>query len=145
MESATLDLYCGARGTLSPRMTVYAQKVTCKNCLLKLLSEEEIDMGQKKLRTGPVTIDHDRGEVLVFGKPAQVAPSQYKVLRALIDADGKILSRATLLKVIYNGESDSHQDSRSVDQCVHRIRDTIGKASVHLKTVCNRGYRWALR
>lgn len=93
----------------------------------------------------PVRVDHDRGEVRVFGKPVRVAPNQYKIIRALVSADGKIVSRETLLKSMRSGGSSLDADVRAVDQGVCKTRRLLGRAAKYLVTVSGRGYRWSVK
>ncbi len=91
----------------------------------------------------PVVINHDEGEVLVFGEPVHFAPSQYKLLLALVSANGKIVSRESLLKILYPEDPKGYEhDLRVVDQGVHKSRELLGKAAKYMVTVTTRGYKW---
>lgn len=97
-------------------------------------------------KRGPVVIEHETGEVQVYGKPVHLAPAQYNILKTLVDAGGKIVTRKTLLDRIYSCDSkDLKISERVVDQGVYRVRSSIGKASKFLVTVSQRGYRWVDR
>lgn len=91
----------------------------------------------------PVVIKHEEGEVLVFGKSKYVAPASYKILKALVGARGKIVTRKALLDTIYNHDSaELKVNVRTVDQGIYRIRQVLGKASKLIVTVNQRGYKW---
>ncbi len=95
-----------------------------------------------------VIINHDEGEVLVFGKPVHFAPRQYKLIHSLIKANGKIIARKDLIENMYKGSDLGNHviDSRAVDQGVCRVRKLLGRAARYLKTVGGgRGYRWVAR
>ena len=92
----------------------------------------------------PVVINHDEGEILVNGSPVHFTPSQYKILRAIVNAGGKIVTRSKLMAEVYGRNAIEH-DVRTVDQSVCRTRQLLRSASKHLVTVSNRGYRWSVR
>jgi len=96
-------------------------------------------------QVAPVVVKHDEGEVLVDGVPRHFPPKQYEILRTLVDAGGKIVTREFLLKKMY-GKSGEETDSRSVDQQICRMRRVLGKkVAVYLKTVGGRGYKWTVK
>ena len=79
----------------------------------------------------------------MFGKPKKFAPRQYNLLRTLVEAGGKVVTRKELLDRIYEHDSDDlNVDTRAIDQGICQIRKRIGKASKCLVTVTQRGYRW---
>lgn len=96
------------------------------------------------MKKQPVVINHDEGEVYVLKKSVHLSPSQYEVLRALVGAKGKIITRETLLETVYGKKSSvkNEIDLRAVDQTICRLRGLLGVASKCLRTVSKRGYRW---
>lgn len=93
----------------------------------------------------PVVVKHDEGEVLVYGEPVHFSPSQYAVVRALVSAKGKIVSREVLMREVYGNDEQDEHDVRVVDQVVHHVRELLGKASECLVTVTDRGYKWKVQ
>lgn len=91
-----------------------------------------------------IVVNHDKGEILILGKPIHFTPSQYKIIQTLVHAQGKIVSRNSLIKIIY-GDKKLEHDARTIDQSVCRIRTLFkpipGLNKSILKTITGRGYR----
>jgi phosphate regulon transcriptional regulator PhoB len=87
-----------------------------------------------------LSIDIPRHEVLVEGKPVQLTATEFKLLSILIERRGRVQSRDTLLRDVW--EYDSVIDTRTVDTHVRRLRDKLGSASRYLDTVRGVGYRF---
>ncbi|MCM2304166.1 MAG: response regulator transcription factor, partial [Elusimicrobia bacterium] len=71
---------------------------------------------KKSVNIGSIAIDFERHEILVAGKPANLAPKEFAILKLLIEARGKVLSRDQLLQMIWGHEKDMEIDTRTVDQ-----------------------------
>ena len=78
--------------------------------------------------------------VLVDGRPVELTAREAGVLRALIEADGRVLSRPELLRIAWCNEM---ADEHAVELTVARLRTTLGSAGVVVQTVIKRGYRVA--
>ena len=79
-------------------------------------------------------------EVFVDDEAVELTPIQFKLLKHLIMAEGKAVSRQNLLDSIW-GE-DYFGDPRTVDVHITRLREKIDKDSKFILTVKGVGYRW---
>jgi two-component system alkaline phosphatase synthesis response regulator PhoP len=79
-------------------------------------------------------------EVHLNSQPMELTPIQFKLLKAFIDAKGKVLSRQVLLDTIWGDEYVG--DARTVDVHITRLREKIDKQGQFIKTVKGAGYRW---
>ncbi|WP_100448322.1 uroporphyrinogen-III synthase [Glycomyces xiaoerkulensis] len=73
--------------------------------------------------------------VLLDDEPYQLPPAPMAVIRALAVAEGKVLSRAELLRHLPRGA-----DGHAVEMAVTRLRDAVNLRSC-VETVIKRGYR----
>ncbi len=89
---------------------------------------------------GPLWINFATHEVKLEGTPVNLTPIQFKLLKTLILANGKALSRQQLLERVW-GE-DYYGDPRTVDVHITRLRDKLGDAGKFIITVKGVGYRW---
>lgn len=98
---------------------------------------------QKKtsVTVGRIEVDFERHEVLVRGKAAYLAPKEFAILKLLIEANGKVLSREQLLQMIWGHEKDMEIDTRTVDQHIARLRRKLGEEAERIATVPNFGYQ----
>lgn len=90
---------------------------------------------------GGMSIDVARHQVSVKGKLVRLAPKEFAVLKLLVEADGKVLSREQLLELIWGHEKGMDIDTRTVDQHVARLRRKLGEAGARIVTVPNFGYQ----
>lgn len=96
---------------------------------------------KKSVAIGDIAIDFERHEILVAGKPANLAPKEFAILKLLIEANGKVLSRDQLLQMIWGHEKDMEIDTRTVDQHIARLRRKLKSERDRIVTVPNFGYQ----
>jgi DNA-binding response OmpR family regulator len=93
------------------------------------------------LSTGSVTLDLERFELWVEGRPVNVSAKEFRVLEALLKADGRVLSRNELIQEALGGRTTV--SDRCVDAYIIRLRRKLKVSAGLLKTV--RGCGYALR
>lgn len=64
---------------------------------------------------------------------------EYELLCALLEADGRVLTRDTLLSTIWGYDFDG--DTRTVDVHIRRLRQKLGEAGSCIETVKGIGYK----
>jgi uroporphyrinogen-III synthase len=79
--------------------------------------------------------------VLVDGATVELTARQAAVLSALVGSEGRVLSRAELLKQAWH---DEVADEHAVEMTVARLRSALGPAGSVVQTVIKRGYRLAI-
>lgn len=92
-------------------------------------------------RRGGVEIDHDRREVRVQGKAVKLTPKEFLLLETLKEAEGKIVSRQSLMKRIWGYDRSLGLDNRRVDHLVCRLRRNLLSEGARILTVSGAGYR----
>jgi DNA-binding response OmpR family regulator len=95
------------------------------------------------LSAGPVRIFPAARQVFVEGQPIELTGAEFAILVALISANGTILSRTELGKVLQNSP-DAGGNERVVDVHVAALRKKLGKARNFVKTIHGQGYRAVL-
>ena len=96
---------------------------------------------KKSVVVGDIAIDFERHEIMVKGKLANLAPKEFAILKLLIEANGKVLSREQLLQMIWGHEEDMEIDTRTVDQHIARLRKKLRSEAERITTVPNFGYQ----
>jgi DNA-binding response OmpR family regulator len=94
------------------------------------------------LRAGPVQLDPERRTAHVCENELVLTFSEFEVLRALLAAGGRLLSRRDLLRAIFR--DDAFRDPRAIDVHVHHLREKLGAAGAPadlIATVRGAGYR----
>lgn len=95
------------------------------------------------LRGGDIVLDPSAHRVEVNGEVADLTPAELAILKALMQASGRVLSRIHLLEVLGR---DYDGSERTVDSHVRNLRVKIEsdpKMPTHIETVFGVGYRFA--
>lgn len=103
------------------------------------------DGAKKSVSVGDVSIDFERHETTVKGDVVYLAPKEFAILKLLIEANGKVLSREQLLRLIWGHDEDVEIDTRTVDQHIARLRRKLGTAADRISTVPNFGYQFKMK
>jgi len=96
------------------------------------------------LKHGQLTVDLDRHEVRVEGKLVGLTDVEFRMLVAVLQAGGRVLTRNRLIDIIYGMDRDVM--GRTVDVAVRRIRAKLGDdpdSPRYIATVRGVGYRAA--
>jgi DNA-binding response OmpR family regulator len=94
------------------------------------------------LRGGGVTLDPAARTAATGGTPLALTFSEFEVLRALLQAGGRLLSRRELLRAIFG--DDAYRDPRAIDVHIHHLREKLAAAGGDpdaIVTVRGAGYR----
>ncbi len=100
---------------------------------------------KKSVSVGEIAIDFERHETTVKGHVVYLAPKEFAILKLLIEANGKVLSREQLLQQIWGHDVDVEIDTRTVDQHVARLRGKLRTAADRIATVPNFGYQFKMK
>jgi two-component system OmpR family response regulator len=92
-----------------------------------------------ELRTGDVTLDPRRAQVLRGGAPVKLTSHEFRVLAYLMHQRGRVVSQGELTEHIYAQDCD--RDSNTVEVFVARLRRKLGAGVI--ETVRGLGYRVA--
>ena len=89
-------------------------------------------------------VDWPRHLVTVKGRPVDLTSKEFELLRALIEAKGRVLTREVLLDKVWGYERSLEIETRTVDLHISQLRKKLGKVGGRILTVKNAGYRLAL-
>lgn len=95
------------------------------------------------LNAGNITIDIDRHEVSLNGRPVELTATEFKLLRLLVERRGRVQTREHLLLDVWNYETEI--ETRTVDTHVRRLREKLGDEADWIETIRGVGYRFAER
>jgi DNA-binding response OmpR family regulator len=98
------------------------------------------------LVAGGLVLDGARHEVTVDGVLVTLTALEHRLLAALLEADGRVLTRDQLLDAIH-GEGEGDVLDRAIDQYVKRLREKLGDDPAdprYVATVRGVGYRAAM-
>ncbi len=93
-----------------------------------------------EFQQGRLRINFATYEVWLDNQPVNLTPIQFKLLKYLVKAEGRVVSRQHLLDAIW-GEG-YFGDPRTVDVHITRLRHKIDPEGRYILTVKGVGYRW---
>jgi DNA-binding response OmpR family regulator len=93
------------------------------------------------LRHGALEVDRTRHTVRWEGETVHLTAKEFALLVALLEADGRVLSRRSLLESVWGYTYT--EGTRTVDVHVRRLREKLPGLAPALITVKSLGYRLA--
>jgi two-component system phosphate regulon response regulator PhoB len=91
------------------------------------------------LKVGEIAIDKDRHYVTARGREVTLTAIEFRLLVALIEQQGRVLSRDALLNMVWGyGRAI---EARTVDTHLRRLREKLGVSGRQIQTVRGFGYR----
>jgi phosphate regulon transcriptional regulator PhoB len=94
-----------------------------------------------RLASGTIALDPATHEVTAAGASLTLTPKEFDLLRALLEARGRVLTREFLLDRVWGYARAGELESRTVDVHVRRLRAKLGDEGRRILTVKNAGYR----
>lgn len=94
----------------------------------------------KVLRSGGVVVDVAAARAEVEGREVELTPTEFHLLRTLLERRGRVQSRRQLLQAVW--ETTAEIQTRTVDMHVQRLRGKLGSAAERVETVRGFGYRF---
>lgn len=91
---------------------------------------------KNNLRKGQYVLDADRGTLFQKNRPIHLTASEFLIVKKLIEADGKIVSRKELFSCFSN---DEKENSKSLDMHIRSLRSKLGPDSI--VSIYGSGYR----
>jgi two-component system, OmpR family, phosphate regulon response regulator PhoB len=93
------------------------------------------------LMVGGIQLDGATHQAVAGGQRLSLTPKEFDLLRALLEARGRVLSREFLLDRVWGYARAGEIESRTVDVHVRRLRAKLGAEGERILTVKNVGYR----
>lgn len=92
------------------------------------------------IEAGPIIVDIPRHKVTVNKKEIILTAMEFKLLLTLMQREGRVQSRDTLLSDVWDIEADV--TTRTIDTHVKRLRQKLGKGGKYIETIRGHGYRF---
>lgn len=103
---------------------------------------KEKDKLPEVLKVGDLIIDLSKITVSVKDKPVELTAKEFELLKTLIKAKGRVLSRDYLLDTIWGFDHSMEIQTRTVDVHIRTLRKKLKSESKYIVTVKNYGYRF---
>lgn len=92
----------------------------------------------KEFKIADLYVNPGKHIIKVCGKDITLSFKEYSLLIALLEADGNVVSRDTLLRSVWG---EFYDESRTLDVHIRKLRVKLGTAGELIKTVKNIGYK----
>ncbi len=119
-------------------MAVLVARITA---LLRRAAAPEAGADAEVVSAGPIRIDRRRHRVEIKGRPVTLTATEFRLLLALVAAQGRVLSRNDLIDQALG--LDAVVTDRTIDVHLTALRRKLGKARRCIQTVRGIGYRLA--
>ena len=106
-----------------------------------ILRRTKEPVAEEVLTVGDVHMDLGRHLVRLKDKPVELTTKEFELLRALVEAKGRVLGRELLLDRVWGLEQSLEIETRTVDVHVGQLRKKLKHEAKRLVTVKNVGYR----
>ncbi len=94
-----------------------------------------------RLQIGEITLDSEIHRVTVRGSPLELTATEFKLLRLMMERQGRVQTREHLLLNVWNYSTEI--ETRTVDTHVRRLREKLGAEAGWIETIRGVGYRVA--
>ena len=105
--------------------------------ILKRAGDGDLDL--TVLQVNGINLDVEHHSVRVHDKAVELTATEFRLLHLLMQERGKVQTRETLLKRVWNYENGI--ETRTVDTHMRRLREKLGEEGSGLETVRGVGYR----
>jgi len=103
----------------------------------------EANFAANLLACGLITIDIEAHRITAEGVEVKLAPTEFKLMTALLQQSDKVMSREALKNLVWGRHSEI--DERTVDVHIKRLREALAMASApaaaQVETIRSVGYR----
>jgi len=112
--------------------------------ILRRSREARHTTGGRVLRAGPLRMDLTAHEVTLDDEELSLTPTEFRLLQALMEREGRTQSREQLLQRAWEMEARvaDRIQTRTVDMHVRRLRAKLGELAEWVETVRGFGYRF---
>jgi len=127
-----------ALGAVDYVVKPFSMKVLLARVAAALRHGTGAEQPAKTMGGGPIVLDDQRHEVTVSAAPVALTTTEFKILRALMAASGRVLDRNQLIDSVL-GPTVAVTD-RTVDVHIAGLRKKLGDAAGWVQTVRGVGY-----
>lgn len=107
-----------------------------------LRRKNPVSTGEEIFKAGSLELDLAKHIVQIKGKAVELTFKEFDLLKTLMEANGRVLSREFLLEHVWGYDQSLNIETRTVDMHVGQLRKKLKMESERIVTVKNVGYRF---
>ena len=104
--------------------------------LLRRMNQDE---EEKQLTFQNIILDCEKRQVLLDGQLCELTYKEFELLKLFLHNAGIVMTRENIMEKVWG--IDFEGESRTLDMHIKTLRQKLGDAGKHIKTVRNVGYR----
>ena len=104
--------------------------------LLRRMNQDE---EEKQLTFQNIILDCEKRQVLLDGQLCELTYKEFELLKLFLQNAGLVMTRENIMEKVWG--IDFEGESRTLDMHIKTLRQKLGDAGKHIKTVRNVGYR----
>jgi len=97
---------------------------------------------ERVFKIGALELDTAKHVVTLKESPIELTPKEYDLLKILIEADGRVLSRDFIFDQVWGYDSALDIETRTLDIRIAQLRKKLKSEACRIVTVKNFGYRF---
>ncbi len=109
-----------------------------------VLRRGSVEEEPETFELGLLEADWARHIVRIKGDVVDLTAKEFDLLKSLIDAKGRVLTREVLLDKVWGYDRSAEIETRTVDLHISQLRKKLDAAGKYIVTVKNVGYRFEL-
>ena len=104
--------------------------------LLRRMNQDE---EEKQLEFQNIVLDCEKRQVMLDGQLCELTYKEFELLKLVLQNAGIVMTRENIMEKVWG--IDFEGESRTLDMHIKTLRQKLGDAGKHIKTVRNVGYR----
>ena len=104
--------------------------------LLRRMNQDE---EEKQLEFQNIVLDCEKRQVMLDGQLCELTYKEFELLKLFLQTAGIVMTRENIMEKVWG--IDFEGESRTLDMHIKTLRQKLGDAGKHIKTVRNVGYR----
>ena len=104
--------------------------------LLRRMNQDE---EEKQLEFQNIVLDCEKRQVMLDGQLCELTYKEFELLKLFLQNAGIVMTRENIMEKVWG--IDFEGESRTLDMHIKTLRQKLGDAGKHIKTVRNVGYR----
>ena len=109
-----------------------------------ILRRAQTPVSEEAFQLGDLKVDWGMHVVSVKGKAVELTSKEFELLKALVSAKSRVLSRELLLENVWGYERSLDIETRTVDLHISQLRKKLKTVADQIVTVKNVGYRFVI-
>lgn len=97
---------------------------------------------ERVFRIGSLELDTGKHILTIKGRPIEITSKEFDLLKTLVEADGRVLSRDFLLEQVWGYDQSLNIETRTVDMHIGQLRKKLKSEAHGIVTIKNVGYRF---